>query len=305
VINQANSPTGRESAKPFLKWAGGKTQLLSEIGASFPFQAGDKFTYVEPFVGGGAVLFWVLNNFYNVEKVVLNDINRDLTGTYMAVATSVDSVIDWLKLWESEYHLISDDQETRRAYYNNKRSLFNERSSPAPKQAALMIFLNKTGFNGLFRVNRKNEFNVPIGSYRKPVICNEESLRSASIALDGVEILSGDFEETLFHANENSFFYIDPPYKPISETAHFTSYSKDGFHDEEQKRLKVFCDNLAQRKCKWILSNSDPIDLKTGGSFFDALYAEYSITRVFARRNINSNPDKRGKQSEILIRNFC
>lgn len=305
VIEKANEAAEAKPTKPFLKWAGGKTQLLNAIGDVFPFSTEDKFTYVEPFVGGGAVLFWVLNNFKRVERVVLNDINCDLTGTYKAISTSVDKVIELLKLWEREYHSISDTPDEKRSYYNAKRALFNERSSSSPEQAALMIFLNKTGFNGLFRVNRNNGFNVPIGSYKKPVICQEENLRSASLALKGVEILNGDFEETLHYANENSFFYIDPPYKPVSETSHFTSYAKGGFDDEEQGRLKNFCDKLTKHKCNWLLSNSDPIDPETGKPFFDTLYSEYTINRVLARRSINSNAEKRGKLSEVLINNFC
>lgn len=278
--------------------------MLNAIGEVFPFGSADKFTYVEPFVGGGAVLFWVLNHFPGVGKVVLNDINGDLTGTYKAISTSVDALIESLRKWESEYHNLSENQDEKKNYYNAKRALFNERSSNSTKQAALMIFLNKTGFNGLFRVNRSNGFNVPIGSYKKPVICQEENLRSASRALAGVEILNGDFEKTLRYANKNSFFYIDPPYKPVSDTAHFTSYAKGGFNDEEQERLKRFCDKLTEHQCRWLLSNSDPVDPMTEIPFFDTLYSKYTINRVLARRSINSNPEKRGLQSEVLINNF-
>lgn len=290
------------SPKPFLKWAGGKTQLIGSIAKIFPYSKNDKFIYVEPFVGSGAVLFWVLSNFPNLKSAVINDINIELINTYKTISENVEELIVLLKKWESEYHLLSDNGEKKREYYYHKRKLFNSRSSKKLKQSALFIFLNKTCFNGLYRVNRNNLFNVPIGSYKKPMICDEENLRTVSRALEKVKILSGDFSKTIRYAENDTGFYLDPPYKPLNNTSSFNSYAKDVFNDEEQIRLKNFCDNLDKSKYRWILSNSD---VRTEeDSFFDELYKCYKITRVLARRSINANGSKRGQLNELLIMNY-
>ena len=291
-------------AKPFLKWAGGKSQLIAEIEKRFPFSPDDRFTYVEPFVGGGAVLFWVLNNFPKIEKVVINDVNSDLVGTYEVIRDSVEELIDLLSALEGAYHKLADDPSARRDCYNKKRDQFNSRSSGPVTQAALMIFLNKTGFNGLYRVNRGNGFNVPMGNYRTPLICNRRNLRTVSQALQKVKILNGDFAKTGIYAGKNAFFYFDPPYKPLSSTSNFNTYARGGFDDSEQERLKLFCDRLANKNCKWVLSNSDVKGLDPNNTFFDDLYSEYQISRVWAKRSINSNPSKRGKLTELLIFNY-
>lgn len=294
-------------AKPFLKWAGGKSQLIAEIEKRFPFRSDDRFTYVEPFVGGGAVLFWVLNNFPKIEKVVINDVNPDLVRTYEVIKNSPEDLVKRLTPWEKQYHKLTDDPETKRDFYYRKRKQFNRRPSNDPvTQAALMIFLNKAGFNGLYRVNRSNGFNVPMGSYRKPLICNRENLRAASKALKKVVVLNGDFEDTLSHAGagDSTFFYFDPPYKPLSSTANFNTYAKGGFDDDEQERLKNFCDRLHGKKYRWALSNSDVKSANPNNTFFDELYKDYSIERVWAKRSINSNPSKRGKLTELLITNY-
>ena len=235
-------------AKPFLKWAGGKTQLLDSINSKFPYEKDDAFVYIEPFVGSGAVLFWVLNNYPNLKKAIVNDINTDLMNSYKTIKTDVESLIPILKKWESEYHNLSDNQELKKEYYYPKRALFNKRTSNQAIQTALFIFLNRTCFNGLYRVNKKGEFNVPIGSYKKPRICDEGNLRAVSKVLESVEILNGDFESTIDYATENTFFYFDPPYKPLSETSSFNSYAKDEFDDNEQIRLAEFCKNIPCEK---------------------------------------------------------
>ena len=297
------------AAKPFLKWAGGKSQLIAEIGARFPYQPQEEFTYVEPFVGGGAVLFWVLNNYPGVKKAVINDLNSDLTGTYRAIRNTVKRLIEELHCIEDEYHRLDEDHGKKRAYYNARREDFNRRDRNQTSQAALMIFLNKTGFNGLYRVNRNNGFNVPLGSYRKPLICDRENLLAASKVLKKVTILNEDFEGTLPPAGTggNTFFYFDPPYKPLSSTANFNTYAKDGFDDAEQNRLKEFCDLLHEKKHRWALSNSDVKSADPDNNFFDDLYIDYSdgIDRVWAKRSINSNPSKRGKLTELLITNYA
>lgn len=293
-----------KQAKPFLKWAGGKTQLLNDIESKFPYKKNDVFSFVEPFVGSGAVLFWVLNNFPNLKSAIINDINEDLTNSYQTVKSNVNNLILILKRYEDEYYSLSEQLEDKKEYYYDKRELFNTRKSDQTTQTALFIFLNRTCFNGLYRVNKKNKFNVPIGSYKKPMICDESNLLAVSELLQKVEILSGDFERTAKHAVENSLFYFDPPYKPLSETSSFNSYAKDQFNDSEQIRLKEFCDKLDYLNCNWILSNSDVKGKNPNDNFFDDLFSNYQINRVMAKRSINANPNKRGQLTELLIANM-
>jgi DNA adenine methylase len=229
-------------AKPFVKWAGGKSQLLDEIGKTIPacFKY-KKFTFIEPFVGGGAVLFYMIENYPELEKIVINDINSDLINTYNVIKNNINELILVLKELEKEYHLLEDKLDAKKHFYYSKRNEFNMRSSRPIMQAALFIFLNRTCFNGLYRVNSKNDFNVPIGSYKKPMICDEENLRAVNKALQKVIILNEDFEETLKYAEEETLFYFDPPYKPLSKTSSFNSYSKEEFDDAAQIRLSNFC----------------------------------------------------------------
>jgi len=292
-------------AKPFLKWAGGKTQLIKDIQHALPKEfVSQKFTYVEPFVGSGAILFWVLNNFPNVEKAVINDINGDLINTYKIIAKKPEKLIIELNKFQSKYYTFELDTEGRKEYYYAQRKLFNTRATPKVTQAALFIFLNRTCFNGLFRVNPNNGFNVPIGSYIKPMICDAENIMAVSKVLERVEILNGDYTETLKFAERPALFYFDPPYKPLSKTSSFNSYAKDEFGDDEQIRLRDFCKTLDTLDHKWILSNSDVKGKDMTDTFFDDIYNEFQINRVFARRSINANPEKRGKLTELLITNY-
>ncbi len=289
--------------KPFLKWAGGKSQLLPEIEKRIPFFQNDDFTYIEPFIGSGAVFFWMLNNFPNIGKIVINDLNTDLINVYQQIKLNIESIISHLQNLQKEYHLINENEDLKKAYYYKKRRLFNSRTSDKIVQAALLIFLNKTCFNGLYRVNKSNEFNVPVGSYQKPAILDVVNLRRVSHSLQRVVIRSVDFEQILDECDEKSFIYFDPPYKPLNITSSFNSYSNHEFNDNEQIRLKEFCDNLNENGHKWLLSNSDPVN-KKGIHFFDELYKDYTIERVKASRNINSKGYKRGKLNELLIRNY-
>ncbi len=291
-------------AKPFLKWAGGKTQLIEQIREQLPNSIEiNEFTYIEPFVGSGAVLFWMVEQFPNMKNAIINDINQDLINSYLTIKYNVQDLISILKKWEIEYHSISQNQEKKKEYYYEKRNLFNSRESAQTTQSALFIFLNRTCFNGLYRVNRKNEFNVPIGSYKTPQICNVDNLMAVSEILQKVEILNGDFSETLKYANDTTFFYFDPPYKPLNETSSFNSYSEKEFDDKEQIRLKEFCDTLNEHNYQWILSNSDVKGKDPNNNFFDDLFANFNIIRVNARRSINANPSKRGQLTELLITN--
>ncbi|MFA6843799.1 MAG: DNA adenine methylase [Bacilli bacterium] len=291
-------------AKPFLKWAGGKTQLIDQIKMQLPDNVTNKaFTYIEPFVGSGAILFWMLKTFPNLEQAIINDINKDLIDCYLTIKENVETLIEILQKWEKEYHGLLDNQEGKKSYYYEKRNLFNSRKQDVIVQSALFIFLNRTCFNGLFRVNRKNEFNVPIGGYKKPQICNEDNLRKVSKILQKVIILNGDYSKTIKYASTNSFFYFDPPYKPLDNTSSFNSYTKNEFNDNEQIRLKEFCDELNKKNYKWILSNSDVKGKDTNNNFFDDLYASFNILRVNARRSINADSSKRGLLTELLIKN--
>jgi len=288
-------------AKPFLKWAGGKTQLILEIEKSLPRDIlSGKFTYIEPFAGSGAVLFWMLDNFPNMQKAVINDINSDLINVYKIIASNPKELISILKDFQNQYNDLQNKEEEKKVYFYQKRNLYNTRETDKITQAALFIFLNRTCFNGLYRVNKNNFFNVPIGSYKLPTICDERNILAVSEALKNVEILNGDFEQTLPYAKENSFFYLDPPYKPLSATSSFNSYAQGEFDDNEQIRLRDFCRKLSSSKSKWMLSNSDIQD----NNFFDVIYGEFEKSKVKAKRIINSKPDKRGELNELLITNY-
>jgi len=291
-------------AKPFLKWAGGKTLLIKDIEKALPKSLlKDKFTYIEPFVGSGAILFWMISNFSKLQKAVINDINEDLINTYNTIAKRPTELISILEILQNEFHSLEGNEDNKKCYYYQKRELYNTRKEEQSGQAALFIFLNRTCFNGLHRVNRKNEYNVPMGSYKRPTICDKENIFTVSNALQKVEILCGDFEQTLNFATENSLFYFDPPYKPLSETSSFNSYAKDEFNDAEQIRLKNFCSKLDALNHTWILSNSDVKGKDLNDNFFDDLYSDFYIKRVDARRSINANPEKRGLLKELLITN--
>ncbi len=296
---------------PVLKWAGGKTQLLPTLHNNFPkaLLEGKLDTYIEPFVGGGAVFFNIFNTF-NFKKAYLFDNNIDLVILYNSLKASVDKVIEELLEISSIYlsKVGSDDRQKYfyaiREQYNNEMPLCHkafEQNSVNPRRAAITIFLNRTCFNGLFRVNKKGEFNVPHGRYKNPTIVFENKLRSAAIALQGAEIFMGDFSDCEKYISDKTFIYYDPPYRPVSETANFRSYSKEEFGDEAQTRLASFYKKQDANGVPQLLSNSDPCkhDL-----FFDRLYGEFSIRRVDATRRINSNPSGRGALKEILVRNY-
>jgi DNA adenine methylase len=293
-----------EIAKPFLKWAGGKTQLISEIEKALPNEmTNKKFTYIEPFVGSGAVLFWMLNNFPKLQKAVINDINSDLINCYKMIAAKPKELISILRILQMEFHSLENKPEKKKEYYYQKRASYNTRKEELSTQAALFIFLNRTCFNGLYRVNKSNGYNVPMGSYKKPTICDEKNILAVSAALQKVEILCGDYQKTLYYAQKNTLFYFDPPYKPVSATSNFNSYAKEDFNDTEQIRLRDFCTRLDTLNYNWILSNSDVNGKDKNDNFFDDLYRNFFITRVDARRSINANSEKRGVLKELLITN--
>lgn len=288
-------------AKPFLKWAGGKSQLVAEIRKYYPF-SDSIIKYAEPFVGGGAVLFDVLNN-YNVKQVYISDINTDLINSYCCVRDELDSLLELLMQYQTEY--LSLDSEKRKEYYFQKRGLYNDRSMISPViRASLLIFLNKTCFNGLYRVNRKGEYNVPMGAYKNPLICNEANLRLVSQKLQQVEIVCADYRQSIDFIDSNTFVYFDPPYRPLSQTANFTSYTENEFDDREQVVLFEFVKKIDRKGAKFLLSNSDPKNVNVQDNFFDTLYAQYKIVRTEAVRMINCKSEARGKIKELFISNF-
>lgn len=282
------------NGKPFIKWVGGKTQLLSEIERFLPKDFKD-ITYIEPFVGGGATLFFILNTHPEIKRVVISDINKDLIDTYKIVRDKPIELINYLQNIANEYLPLSE--EDRKKYFLLKRELYNTKKLGELENSALFIFLNKTCFNGLYRVNSKGLFNNSFGDYKNPKICDRKTIIEDSKLLQKVEISNIDFEETIKYVGDNTFFYLDPPYKPISKTAKFTSYTKEAFNDEEQLRLRDFCINLDLLGYKFLLSNSD-------NKLFYDIYSKFIINKVYASRNISSDPDKRKGVTELLITNL-
>lgn len=298
--------TEEKAVKPFLKWAGGKGQLIKEIEHYYPFETGEITKYAEPFVGGGAVLFDILNK-YDLEEVYISDINAELINAYRIIRDNIDDLIEILSAMQNDF--IPLDTEHRKAYYLDKRNRFNELKVNGDEKiniekAALMIFLNKTCFNGLFRVNKKGLFNVPMGSYKKPMICDEKNLRAVSNKLQRVTIVCGDYRESSDFIDKNTFVYFDPPYRPITDTASFTAYTENLFNDEEQIELAQFVDEMDKKGAKIVISNSDPKNSNTDDDFFDNIYSAHRIKRVEATRMINCNSEARGKIKELLISNF-
>lgn len=291
----------KKIAKPFLKWAGGKGQLLKEIEKYYPFNNKHITKYAEPFIGGGAVLFDILNKFY-INEIYISDINSDLINTYTVIKEDIESLISTLSKYQTEY--LSLEQADRKDYFLNKRNIFNHSCADSVEKAALMIYLNKTCFNGLFRVNSKGAFNVPIGAYKNPLICDENNLRIVSEKLQKVNIVYGDYKLSEDFIDDKTFVYFDPPYRPLSETANFTSYTESAFSDLDQTELAKFVDLLDKKGAKILVSNSDPKNSNENDDFFDLLYSNYKINRVEATRMINSKSKSRGKIKELLISNF-
>jgi DNA adenine methylase len=291
--------------KPFVKWAGGKSKLLNEIELRLRYSGLERFTYVEPFAGGGAVLFWILEKYPMIKKAVINDTNSDLVNAYRTVADYPVALIASLGRLQEKYYSLNFDLEGQKEFYYEKRELFNERSVNNIDQSSLMIFLNKTCFNGLYRVNRGNGFNVPMGRYKTPTICDAKGLTRCSELLQKVIVLEGDYRDTFKYASPDSLFYMDPPYRPLNSTSNFNSYAKDAFNDESQVALRNYCDKLTEEaKCLWLLSNSDMKNVDEDDNFFDDLYKSYYIDRVSVSRSINSNASKRGAITELMINNY-
>ena len=299
-------------AKPFLKWAGGKTQLLPDIQELLPPELGQGKIkrYLEPFVGGGSV-FLFLAQFYKLEEIIIFDINSELLVAYRTVREDVEGLIKQLTRLRQSFLSLPEPDQAR--FFYEQRDLFNAGRSEIVfphfqsswiRHTSQFIFLNHTCFNGLYRTNSKLDFNVPFGKYRQPSIFDEYNLRAVSQVLQKVRIVRGDFELCNEWATENTFVYFDPPYRPISKTASFSTYYKAGFGDDEQVRLAALLRRLDSKDAKLMLSNSDPKNENPNDEFFDELYRGFRISRVKATRAINSNGAKRGQISELIITNY-
>lgn len=307
-----NDIASQKTAKPFLKWAGGKGQLLGQIGRRFPaeLQEGRITKYAEPFIGGGAVLFLTADRF-SIDKVYVSDRNADLILAYRTIKEQVEGLIT--RLEEIERRFLGLTPKDRKSFFYEVRRLFNKRrqfssgkalSRHAELHVARLIFLNRTCFNGLYRVNSRGEFNVPFGNYRNPMICNSSNLRSVSRLLENAFISCGDFSDCKHFVDDRTFVYFDPPYRPISRTANFNSYAPSRFDDGEQERLALFFQELDESGAKLMLSNSDPQNEDPNDTFFLDLYSKFHIHKVSASRRINSNGAKRGEVTELLITNY-
>lgn len=292
-------------AKPFIKWVGGKGQLIEQLEALLPadFSERENVTYIEPFVGGGAMLFYMLQKYPNIKSAVINDINPDLTLCYQVVRDNPTELVKSLDAIQTEYHALRTEEE-RKIFFLGKRDRFNTKSLDSIENCTLFFFLNRTCFNGLYRVNKAGKFNVPFGKYSTPTICDADTIYADSELLQKVEILTGDFEQTFVKINGNTFFYFDPPYRPLSNTSSFNDYSKEDFNDDAQIRLKYFCDKLNEIGVDFMLSNSDCLGKDGIDRFFDDLFIDYRIERVWASRNVNAIASKRGKLTEIVVNNY-
>jgi DNA adenine methylase len=305
---------GHPKAKPFLKWAGGKTQLLDAIDRCLPqeLERGEITRYVEPFIGSGAVFFHLVRR-YTIPEWILLDRNEELTLAYQTLKIRCDAVVEALRSFQTDYYQLP--HEDQKVFYYNLRRNFNETKDyvdfasdkpglAAVKRTAQLIFLNRTCYNGLFRVNSKGRFNVPFGSYKNPTICDAENLNAVAEVLQRTKIIPGDFEACREYVHPQTFVYFDPPYRPLNKTSSFTSYAPRPFDDAEQKRLAKFYCSLHQTGAKLMLSNSDPHNANPQDDFFDRLYADFTIHRVQASRMINSKPEGRGPITELLITNY-
>ncbi len=293
--------------KPFIKWAGGKSALLDGIRKFYPNELGKSINkYCEPFVGGGAVLFDILSNF-DLDKIYISDVNEELVNVYKTIKTNVDELIQVLDKFQSEY--IPLDTEKRKEYYYNKRKDFNlyieGKNTDKIYGSALFIFINRTCFNGLYRVNSKGLYNVPMGAYKNPKILDKENLINISKKLKNVKIVCDEYDKSIDFIDENTLVYFDPPYRPLTSTASFTSYSKYEFTDKEQTELAEYFKKLSEKGARCILSNSDPKNSDEEDNFFDDLYDCFNINRIQSKRRINSDANKRGNISELLITNVC
>ena len=296
-----------EKIRPFVKWAGGKGSLIPQLNNFYPYELKNGIIerYIEPFVGGGAVLIDILQK-YDVQEAYAFDINIDLINSYNVIKNHVEDLITNLKQMETEYLRL--EQEERKNYFYNKREEYNnytlEENEHNIQRAAQFIYLNRTCFNGLYRVNKAGKFNVPMGSHKNPTICDEENVRNLSKLIQNVQFQYGDYKRSMKYVTENTFVYFDPPYRPLNVTSGFTSYTKEDFNDDNQRELAEFYRELNEQNVKLMLSNSNPKNTNKEDTFFDNIYQGFNIDEIYASRIINANSKGRGKISEILVTNY-
>ena len=293
--------------RPFIKWAGGKTQLIGQINKYLPLELTDGKIerYIEPFVGGGAVLIDVLQK-YDVKSAIAMDINADLINSYLVIRNNVEELIKELAIKEEKYKRLENDK--RKEYYYEIRTEYNsyelEDEVINIKRASEFIFLNKTCFNGLYRVNKNNKFNVPFNNAKNPLICDAENLRNLSKLIQNVNFICGDYQKINNFVDNKTFIYFDPPYRPLTGTSDFTSYTKDSFNDDDQRNLGRFYKEQSLKGAKVMLSNSNPKNVSLEDKFFEEIYDGFNLNEVMAHRNINSKGDGRKLISELLITNY-
>lgn len=295
-----------KTVKPFVKWAGGKNSLIPQITKYYPFELknGSIERYIEPFVGGGAVLIDILQK-YEVKKAYAFDINVDLINCYNVIKNNVEELINYLDKKEKKFIALNDEE--RQNYFYDIRAEYNsyeQKDELDVKRASEFIFLNRTCFNGLYRVNKEGKFNVPCGKYKNPTICDSINLRNLSKLIQNVIFEYGDYKKSEQYVNDNTFVYFDPPYRPLSVTSGFTSYTKEDFNDDNQKELAQYYNKLSLKNAKLMLSNSNPKNVNENDNFFEDIYKGFYINEVSAKRMINSNAKGRGEISELLITNY-
>lgn len=296
-----------EKVKPFVKWAGGKGSLIPQLKTFYPLELENKTInkYVEPFLGGGAVLINILQK-YDVQEAYAFDINKDLINCYNVIKTNVNELVNELAQKEKEFLVLNDEE--RQKYFYDVRKEYNsyilDENDLSIKRASEFIFLNRTCFNGLHRVNKNGEFNVPCGKYKNPTICDSENLRNLSYLIRNVEFQYGDYKKSEKYIDNNTFVYFDPPYRPLTITSGFTSYTKEDFNDENQKELANYFKKLDEKNAKLMLSNSNPKNTNKEDNFFEEIYKGFNINEISAKRMINANANGRGEVSELLITNY-
>lgn len=283
-----STKTDKSTAQPFVKWVGGKGRLLSQLEEIYPKKYG---TFYEPFVGGGAVFFSLSPSTSHI-----NDTNPVLINAYKHIKDDVERVIEHLCALEKQFHEL-ETMEEKSALYYSKRDEYNSLPADAFEKTMLLIFLNKTCFNGVYRENSKGGFNVPFGKHSKPTICNAENLRAISKVLQHTTITSSSFEVAVKDARSGDFIYFDPPYHPLNTTSSFTSYHASGFTSKDQEKLRDVFAALAKKGCKVMLSNSDT-------EFIRELYKDFNVHVVYAGRAVNSVGSKRGKITEVVVTNY-
>ena len=296
-----------KEVRPFVKWAGGKGSLIPQLKNFYPFELENETInkYVEPFIGGGAVLINILQK-YDVKEVYAFDINIDLINCYNVIKNNVDELINKLDKMEKDFIIL--EQDDRQKYFYEIRKEYNsyriDKNEQSVKRASEFIFLNRTCFNGLYRVNKSGEFNVPCGKYKNPTICDADNLRNLSYLIRNVVFQYGDYTKSEQYGDNNTFVYFDPPYRPLSVSSGFTSYTKEDFNDDNQKELATYYRKLNEKKAKLMLSNSNPKNTNKDDTFFEEIYKGFNINEVSAKRMINANAKGRGAISELLITNY-